>query len=484
MVPLQIPSRCVNPPIRIVPTTFASSMRFSGSMNTNTSQSAAQVNLALSTWELANLHLPPVTTITLYSGMAPVQFLRHRIALILEKNPWLTSRIVKKSTTDGVVAMTYDGASEAGPQVDEHFKAYEPGEVGLSLDMQYAALVECLLPLQCARSKLATDANEPLFKVAVVPVEESTDSAGPAPMQRKVALPGFALIVSMNHTMGDGHTYYRLYGMLDADQEVEALDPVRISGFEEAKTAIIGENESAMFSSAGFGLGIMGTYLFGKLTGREPQNVCVHTIDPAWVTQEKAKAAEEAQVAFVSTNDVLTSWFFREMKCDINIMVANFRSRKPAILDLADHHAGNYEANVPYFPGDFEKPALIRQSILGPASQFRARRAGSPATEVPGFSTLLRNKTAIVTNWASFYRDVALRTDPMRENSETCKPSLHLPIMEAGGLITSVWHTGIVFCPRAGELGMLMITRSFDSEALTEDKREEGSRAPMGARLI
>jgi hypothetical protein len=450
-------------------------------MNTQNKQSVAQVRLTLTKWELANLHLPPVTTVTLYSGTAPIQFLRDRIALILEKNPWLTSRIVKKSTADGVVTLSYDDAS---PQVDEHFKAYEPGEVGMSLNMDYAALVECVLPLQCARSKPATDANEPLFKVAVVPIEASNDGKDPAPMESAVTLPGFALVVSMNHTVGDGHTYYRLYGMLDADQEVEALDPVRVPDFEEAKTEVIGEAETAMFSSAGYGLGIVGTYLLGKLTGREPQNVCVHAVDLVWVAQEKARAAEEAQVPFVSTNDVLTSWFLREMKCDINIMLANFRSRKPAILDLAEHHAGNYEANVPYFPGDVEEPALIRQSILSPENQFRARRAGSPITEVPGFRTLLRNRSAIITNWASFYRDVKLPAEPMQENSETFKPSLHLPIMEPNGLITSVWHNGIVFCPRAGELGMLMITRRFDSDTLTQLKKEEGSRVPMGARLI
>jgi hypothetical protein len=453
-------------------------------MNTETSQPSDQVNLTLTKWELANLHLPPVTTVTLYSGTAPVRFLRHRISLILDKNPWLTSRIIKKSTKNGVVAMAYDENDDAGQQVDGHFQVYEPGEVGLSLNMQYTNLVACLRPLQCARSKPATDANELLFKVAVVPIEESTDSAVQAPMHSNVILPGFALVVSMNHTVGDGHTYYSLYGMLDGDQEVEALDPVRAAGFEEAKTQIVGEKENAMFSSAAYGLGIMGTYLLGKLTGREPQNICVHTIDSAWIAQEKDKAAREAKVPFVSSNDVLTSWFFREMQCDINIMVANFRSRKPAILGLTDYHAGNYEANIPYFPGDFDEPALIRQSILDPVNQFRARRAGSPATKIPGFTTLLRNKTAIITNWASFYRDVALHTDPMREKTETCKPSLHLPIMEPDGLITSVWHNGIVFCPRAGEIGMLMITRRFDSDALTEAKREEGPRTPMGARLI
>jgi hypothetical protein len=360
---------------------------------------------------------------------------------------------VKKSTTDGVVAMVYDEASDARQKVDEHFRTWETGEIHLTLDMQYEALVQSLLPPQCARSKPATDADEPLFKVAVVPIEESTASTGSTLMQNRVALPGFALVVSMNHTMGDGHTYYRLYGMLDADSEVEALDPVRIPGFEEAKIFVIGENESAMLSSAGYGLGIVGTYLLGKMTGHEPQNVCVHAVDPAWIAREKAEAAESAQVPFVSSNDALTSW-------------------------------GNYEANVPYFPGDVETPALIRQSILSPENQFRARRAGSPATNIPGFSTLLRNRTAIITNWASFYHDVALRSDPVRENSDTCAPSLHLPVMDPNGLITSIWHNAVVFCPREGELGMLMITRRFDSDTLTRHKGEEGSGIPMGERLI
>lgn len=56
---------------------------------------------------------------------------------------------------------------------------------------------------------------------------------------------------------------------------------MRVSGFEEAKTEVIGAPESAMFASAGLGLGIMGTYLLGKVGGRKPQNVCVHTVDPA-----------------------------------------------------------------------------------------------------------------------------------------------------------------------------------------------------------
>ena len=34
----------------------------------------------------------------------------------------------------------------------------------------------------------------------------------------------------------------------------EAFDPVRVAGFEEAKTEVIGEKENAMFTSAGLTL--------------------------------------------------------------------------------------------------------------------------------------------------------------------------------------------------------------------------------------
>lgn len=63
-------------------------------------------------------------------------------------------------------------------------------------------------------------------------------------------------------------------------------------------------------------------------------------------------------------------------------------------------------------------------------------------------------------------------------------PKLHLPIMETDGLITSVWSNGIIFCPRAGEMGMFMITRHFDSDMLTQQKTQEGPNVPMGARIV
>jgi len=441
--------------------------------------------LKLTKWELENLHLPPVTTVTLYEGAAPIQFLRHRLAMILEKNPWLTSRIVKKSTEDRVTALTYNKIFEPEGTIDQHLKMYTSGDVGFSLSMPYEALIKCLLPVQCVRSKPATDENEPLFKVAVIPIESGKEEHKQlTPLQQAMTVPGFALVVSMNHTLGDGHTYYKLYGMLSADTDVEVLDPVRVTGFEEAKAQVIGEKENAMFTSAGLGLGIMGTYVGAKLTHRASQNVCAHQVDPVWVSQEKAKAKQEGQAQFVSSNDLITSWFFREMRSEMNIMVANFRDRKPSIHGLTEQHVGNYEANVPYFPGDVESPALIRQSIRSPDGDFRAHRAGSPLTAIPNFFTLLRNKVALITNWATFYRDVILQGDVNDRKIIQLDPKLHFPIMEPDGIITSVWNNGIIFRPRAGELGILMITRCFDSDKLLQLKTQDGPNVPMGARIV
>lgn len=168
----------------------------------------------------------------------------------------------------------------------------------------------------------------------------------------------------------------------------------------------------------------------------------------------------------------------------MNIMLANFRSRQPSVLDLSDRHVGNYEANLPYFLGDVETPALIRQSIRNADGTFRARRAGSPTTEIPSFWTLLHNQIAIITNWATFYRDVNLQNDAQNNKGDATKPKLHLPILETDGMMTSVWNSAIVFRPRIGELGMLLITRRFDSDMLAQCKEQDGPDAPLGKRIV
>ncbi len=100
--------------------------------------------------------------------------------------------------------MTYAKTFDVESTIDKHFSVYESGDVGFSLGKHYEELVNCLLPVQCVRSKPATDKDEVLFKVAVVPIEAGIGETGfeerdqSLPLQQTVDLPGFALVVSMN----------------------------------------------------------------------------------------------------------------------------------------------------------------------------------------------------------------------------------------------------------------------------------------------
>ena len=123
------------------------------------------VTLKLTKWEIANLHLPPVTTVTLYQGDVPIDFLRQRLTSMLAKNPWISSRIIKKNTVDKMEALTFPKTFEASGVIDQHLSVYKSGDIGFSLDMPYQDLVRCLLPVQCARSKPATDTDEALFRL-------------------------------------------------------------------------------------------------------------------------------------------------------------------------------------------------------------------------------------------------------------------------------------------------------------------------------
>jgi hypothetical protein len=45
-------------------------------------------------------------------------------------------------------------------------------------------------------------------------------------------------------------------------------------------------------------------------------------------------------------------------------------------------------------------------------------------TEIPGSLKLLRTKTSIITNWATFYCDVNLQGDTQDNHESTLKPKL------------------------------------------------------------
>jgi hypothetical protein len=211
----------------------------------------SKVVLSLTEWEVANFHLPPVTTVTLYEGEPPVGFLSERIMVLLEANPWLTGRIEKKKAGSNLPVITYAPSMDFNAVCQQHLQVATAAEVGLALDMGYDEIVKALMPVSVCRSPQATDADEVLFKVTVVPFVPGERKEFPTPLQAAFPSPGFALVVSMNHTLGDGHTYYQLYRMLGEGASLDALNPVRVDGFEAAKAEVVGSAENGMLSGGG-----------------------------------------------------------------------------------------------------------------------------------------------------------------------------------------------------------------------------------------
>ena len=109
-------------------------------------------------------------------------------------------------------------------------------------------------------------------------------------------------------------------------------------------------------------------------------------IDLAAIAEEKKNTHG---LPFVSTNDILTSWFLRASGADIGMMSINFRNR---VKTLTDDMAGNYESGILYRPPDYENASMIRKSLAN------YHRASEPETSLPSkcilpFETLKQNDT-------------------------------------------------------------------------------------------
>jgi hypothetical protein len=136
-------------------------------------------------------------------------------------------------------------------------------------------------------------------------------------------------------------------------------------------------------------------------------------LDAAELEEAKEKAAREVDggVPFVSTNDVLTSWFLQRCGCKYGLMAMNLRNR---IVGHTEKHAGNYTFLIFYDQPDSASPGLIRQSVLN------LKRSITKDRHMPGFWETATASFAMVTNWATFAKP---------NNIEGCQEDLHIPVL-------------------------------------------------------
>ncbi|CAB9504253.1 expressed unknown protein [Seminavis robusta] len=372
-----------------------------------------------------------MSTLTWFKGdcnKGVVERLQRRSEEILSANPWLGGRIVRRSGRLSLVFRPYDHL-DPSLHVMRNPRTAKP----LSKDVPYDELQSHL------RNLIVKDGpRQVLWKVYIIPCcKKPTES--------------FAVMCSMSHAIGDGHTFYRIHNMLlDPEEEVEALDPTRILSTEKQQEEIMGGRTGAsMWQSSGFIANMVYGFDNALLTCKRKRRV-VFLVDSDEMEAAKRRAISpnSPDGSFVSTNDVLTSWFLQKSRCKHGFMAVNLRGRLDGHSEAL---AGNYENVIFYELEDSATPGLVRQSIMpgtieDDSSAPWLQRVVTRETPLPGFWAMASGSVAVATNWSTFAKPCAL---------EGCQEEIHVPILNFGIAVPSTLAILIIF--RSGPRGLAVL---------------------------
>ena len=313
-------------------------------------------------------------------------------------------------------------------------------EIVLCRRSPYAKIVRDLGPALCKTSDQSAKAKEPLWKVSLVPDSEEPDER-------------FCVVVSGNHSLLDGHDFYRLYNMLSGDSQVKALNPIRKQQVPASILAAMGSEPSLMaLSPPGFIVRFISAQLRNYLfPATQALGFCV---SDDWIADQKsALKHKNKDVPFVSTNDILVSTFSRLTACDVSLMAINFRDR---VDGCSKDDVGNYEDLLCYSPSDYASPALIRKSV-SPDSAYTA--AAQPRPPLPTNIQHLSGATyAAITNWATFARPLVLAG---------AAEDLHVPLFDwPVSTPACAFSAMVIFRPSAGRVGVMVAGKSKVMDAV------------------
>eukprot|EP00927_Polykrikos_kofoidii_P083501 TRINITY_DN8562_c0_g1_i2.p1 TRINITY_DN8562_c0_g1~~TRINITY_DN8562_c0_g1_i2.p1 ORF type:complete len:449 (+),score=52.32 TRINITY_DN8562_c0_g1_i2:102-1349(+) len=369
-------------------------------------------------WEASWIMLmfPPVATIDFYKGTSPLDYLTTRLTLILSVNPWLDGRLVKEKESGLVVLMV-----PPNPKASRCIVQKE--DVGITCGMSYDALYDIVVAQGNVKTgREVLDKDRPLMQLTVFPAGADT----------------WAVMVSINHTIVDGHTFYEVHNMLGDGSDVIALDRKTLHTEVLAKArGLTGPKKSADLRDPGV---LMATLMRG-LWEEKPPSPLTKYVDKGWLdTQKRAWKGKETD--FVSTNDVVTSWFFKASEAQYGWMAINWRNRLTGLDNIA---AGNYEGLLLYHADEIDTPAKVRQSI----SRGEGKIYGGERDEPPIESIFRQNRIG-VTNWATFYKDLTI---------PGCSHQMSMPIFDRS--IISCGSIMIIFKANAVTTACYCFSRSF-----------------------
>lgn len=416
------------------------------------------------------ISMDPIFTMTWYEGndeamQDAIHILENRIRETIRANPWLAGDLVRSEDRQHVFI-------KYPQKVDLDSAAKKLFFLEIDKPSKYHHEMKVLELRHVGRENgyaLAgfNDFNQPLFKLAIM--KSSKDPSI------------FGIAISMSHFVGDGHTYYAIYNMLVAGEKIEALDDARILDDEEQQAKVFTKNERGMFNNPGFLLNAfsgtlmtqLGSSIFGW-TSTKKYARCI-LVDRKKIEEMKRVERERIQtegerdgISFVSTNDILTHWFFKGTGSRHCVMLANLRGRLP---NHRINLAGNYQGTLYFrYPEDARKPALIRQALP------KLKRVHTAEEDLAKWEMLSGN-VSIITSWASFIsKHVQLGSG--------CRQLIHLPCIDIGFRGGNKMSFCVIFQATPTHMGMMYYGSKEAHERLRDAPFEAKEEFPLwGSKL-
>lgn len=275
-------------------------------------------------------------SITFFDGPAPIEKLHERMQQIVKANPWLMGTILARNG-QSLLEFETDPEKIYYPVPD-----VGPEKIRIHRGMTCNEISDTVYPLLTPGFANGPD-RKGLFKVSVVRDAFEPESR-------------FALIVSISHNLGDGHTFYAIHNMIGFDQPIVAYNAARVdeTAYIQALEQKMGTKETA--------------HLFEKILIKDQIATAAATVHgwrpslplvPSWaannfVTREIDTACVSRKQArlqgltgeFVSMNDLISYELMTAADRDTTIMSINMRNRIELPEELGgspgDEHMGNY----------------------------------------------------------------------------------------------------------------------------------------------
>ena len=383
-----------------------------------------------------------------------VAHFRERTHAITKANPWLLGFLDHDAETGDLSLFVppTKGASTGDP-----FVVCSSEDLPHPLPRNdYHGLVTALAGFLCPSTHEALaegPGKTPLWRIVVAPA--------PTPE----APHSFCLVVSANHSILDGHGFYRIHNMLSTTKKVEALDPHRNLSLSGACRDAMGGTPTLLEAPTP---GFIASFLLSTIRqALFPQTKSMgFVVSSEWIDAQKKAYQESVQPddddpPFVSTNDLLVAKFCESLGCSLALMAINLRGR---VEGCHEHLLGNYEDLLAYRYEDCSTPGAIRKSIGGPPYQ---RAGASPTAKIPtelptNAEHLFGCTYGVTTNWATFAEGLQV------PGAAAAKQELHLPLFDFPKACPAcTYGSMVVFRPHAGTaVGVLLAGKASFLEAI------------------